>query len=1145
MSFVHLHTHSHFSLLDGACRIEELVKSARDYGMPALALTDHGNMFGAIEFYQAAVEAGIKPIIGVETYVAPRSRKEKTRSEHEDSAYHLILLAKDLTGYRNLMKLVSIAYLEGFYYKPRIDLEVLREYHQGIIALSSCLKGEIPRAIIQGHIEKAKEKAEAYLKIFGDDFYLEVQNHGIEEEKLALDGIKYLSDVLSVPIVATNDIHYLKREHHLAHDVLLCIQTGKDQDDPSRLKYSTQELYFKSPAEMQQLFAEMPDAVERSLEIAEKCNLELDFSKTYLPKFEIPPESSATTLEEYLREVAWEGLKRRYPEITPEIKERFEREIDIINQMGYAGYFLIVKDFIDYARSRDIPVGPGRGSAAGSLVSYALGITNIDPMKYNLLFERFLNPERVTLPDIDIDFCFERREEVIDYVRRKYGEKNVTQIITFGTMAARAVVRDVGRVLKLKYGEVDRIAKLIPFGMSIDEAYRNVAEFRQIFEKGDEKYKKLLEYSRVLEGLARHASTHAAGVVIAPDELTNYVPLYVQNTGDVTTQYDMKSIEKIGLLKMDFLGLRTLTVIKNTVKMLEKRGIQIDLDQIPLDDPKTYELFSNGETVGVFQFESSGMRDCLKRLKPQRIEDLIAMNALYRPGPMSMIDDFIDRRHGRKKIEYLHPMLEPILKETYGVIVYQEQVMQIVSQLGGFSLGEADLVRRAMGKKKKDLMAQQKIKFIEGAKERGIAQKTAEEIWDLIARFAEYGFNKSHAAGYSVVAYQTAYLKAHYPAEFMAASLTSEMGDTSRIMILLDECKRLGLEILPPDVNESDADFSVSGNKIRFGLGAIKNVGKGAIRSILQARKKYGPFKNIFHFVEHLDLRAVNRKVLESLVQAGALDSLEGHRAQLYESIDLALNYAQKVQTEEMRGQISIFDTAPAGNRKGVAKYPELPEVEPWSHFRMLTLEKELLGFYVSGHPLENYRNEVRAFSTINLANLKALTDGSNLRVGAIITSVKTILDQNRRTMAFATVEDFSGSAEMLVFASVYEKFRDLIQPDSLVLIVGRVSTDENREPKIICDEVIPLDQARHRFTRNVCLNLKLEDIKVTLLQKIERLAKEHPGRCQLLLHVTNGDRREYIIRSRKYKVAPESGLLEGLKELLGKENVWIEGGKT
>ena len=1143
MSFVHLHTHSHYSLLDGACKIEDLVSTAKAYGMPALALTDHGNMFGAVEFYQKAKNAGVKPIIGVEAYIAPRSRKEKSKERKGDTSYHIVLLAKNEVGYRNLMKLVSIGYLEGFYYKPRIDLEVLREYHEGIIALSSCLQGEIPKAVVQGNLEKARKKAEDYLSIFGEDFYLEVQNHGIPEEKAAAEGVFYLGEEMGVPVVVTNDVHYLKREHYQAHDVLLCIQTSKDIDDPNRMKYSTQDLYFKSAEEMRQLYPDHPEIADHTLEIAEKCNLELDFSKTYLPPFKIPESSKAETLEEYLREQAWEGLKRRYAEITPEIEERFDYELNIINQMGYPGYFLIVKDFIDYARSQGIPVGPGRGSAAGSLISYALGITNIDPLHYNLLFERFLNPERVTLPDIDIDFCFERREEVIEYVRKKYGERNVSQIITFGTMAARAVVRDVGRVLKIKYGDVDKIAKLIPPGKSIQEAYDEVPEFRQVFEQGDETYRKLLEYSRVLEGLARHASTHAAGVVIAPDDLTNFVPLYVSNTGDVTTQYDMKSIEKIGLLKMDFLGLRTLTVIDNTVKMLRKRGIEIDLDNLPLDDEKTYELFGNGETVGVFQFESSGMREYLKKLKPQRIEDLIAMNALYRPGPMKMIDDFIERRHGRKKIEYLHPALEPILKETYGVIVYQEQVMQIVSQLGGFSLGESDLVRRAMGKKQLDLMAQQKVKFIQGAQERGIPKEIAHKIFDLITEFAKYGFNKSHAAGYSVVAYQTAYLKAHYPAEFMAATLTSEMGDSDRIMVLLDECKRLGIEILPPDVNESDIDFTVDGNRIRFGLGAVKNVGKAAIVSILRARKKYGRFKNIFEFVEHLDLRVVNRKVLESLIQAGALDSLEGHRAQLYEAVDLALNYAQRRQAESMRGQFSIFDTGQAKKNGKDLRYPELPEVEPWSNFKKLALERSLLGFYVTGHPLENFRNEVRAFSSVKLSGLRALPDGTAVRVGAIITSVKTIYDSKGKKMAFATIEDFSGGAEMLVFSSVYEKFGEQVKPDALVLIIGRVSTQEERDPKVICEEIIPLEQARHRFTRNICLNLNLHDLKVATLKEIEKLVKEHQGRCNLLIHVTNGDRREYVIRSRKYRVAPEEALLAGLKRVVGKENVWLEGG--
>jgi len=1142
-NFVHLHNHSHYSLLDGACKIDELVQRAIDYKMPAIALTDHGNMFGAIEFYSTAIKKGIKPIIGVEAYIAPRSRKEKQKSNKKDNSYHLILLAKNLDGFRNLMKLVTIGYLEGFYYKPRIDLEVLEQYHNGIIALSSCIHGEIPHLIIKGDLENARKKAELYLSIFSEDFYLEVQDHNIPEEKIAAEGLQFISEVLSIPIVATNDIHYLDQEHYLAHDILLCIQTSKDYDDPTRLKYSTESLYFKSEEEMKSLFPNQLDRITRTVEVADKCNLEFDFKKVYLPKFKSPKMQQVENLEKYLEEIAWSGLRERYSEITPEIMERLNHELQVINQMGFASYFLIVKDFIDYARSKDIPVGPGRGSAAGSLVSYALGITNIDPLKYNLIFERFLNPDRVSLPDIDIDFCFERRGEVIDYVKKKYGEQNVSQIITFGTMGARAVIRDVGRVLKMKYSEVDKIAKLIPFGKNIENSYNDVKEFREIFNNSDERYQKLIQYSKVLEGLARHASTHAAGVVIAPEELTNYVPLYVSNTGDITTQFDKKWIEKIGLLKIDFLGLRTLTVIKNTLQILKQRDIQINLDKIPLNDKKTFDLFGRGETIGIFQFESGGMREYLKKLKPQRIEDLIAMNALYRPGPIKMIDDFIARKRDEKKIKYLHPDLELILKETYGVIVYQEQVMQIASKLAGFSLSEADELRKAMGSKDASIMEVLRSKFINGVKAKSIAEDVATKIYDLMFEFARYGFNKAHSTGYSIVAYQTGFLKTHYPAEFMAASLSSEMGDSERIMVLLDECKRLGIELLPPDVNQSYADFTTKDNSIRFGLGAIKNIGKGAIESIIQAREKHGNFRNIFDLVRYVDLRVVNRKVLESLTQAGALDSLEGHRAQLYEGIEMAINYAQTIQSEAERGQMNIFDLSEHNKNSVLAtRYPYLADVERWDDLKKFALEKELLGFYVTGHPLSGYRDEIYAFSTNKLSNLKSIRDGSAIKVGGIITSVKTIFDQSNRKMAFFNLEDFSGSAENIAFASVFEKYSSLIKKDSLVFIVGQVSIQEEKEPKILCEEIIPLAEAKEKFARTVCMNFNLHDIQINTLSEIKKIVQKNQGNCQILIHLTNGDEREFIIRSKSYFVTPSHQLLTSIRNLIGSENVWIEG---
>ncbi len=1141
MNYVHLHNHSHYSLLDGACKVDDLIAAAVRHNMPALALTDHGNMFGAVEFYMKANKAGIKPIIGVEAYVAPEHRKKKTVSKGvSDTSYHLVLLAKNGRGYKNLMKLVSLGYLEGFYYRPRMDKELLKEYHDGLIALSACLKGEVAFKMLRDGYEVARRVALEYRDIFGDDFFLEMQNHGIREEDEVRKGLLELSRELSIPLVVTNDIHYLKQEHAMPHDVLICIQTGKDRDDPNRLRYNTDQIYFKSAEEMATLFQDQSEALTLTYDIAEKCDVHLPSGVFHLPKFEVPVEHGQLTLDEYIQKLAFEGLQRRYDEVTPELEQRLQYELDVIKKMGYSGYFLIVMDFIDFARRQGIPVGPGRGSAAGSLVSYCLGITNVNPIEYDLIFERFLNPERVTMPDIDIDFCYERREEIIRYVKQKYGEQNVTQIITFGTMAARAVIRDVGRALKIPYSEVDRIAKMIPAtpGTSLESALEEVPPLRETVD-ADEQHRQLIEYSLVLEGLARHASTHAAGVVITPEELTNYTPLYRSSDGAVTTQYDMKSLEEIGVLKMDFLGLRTLTVIDKTVKALRSRGVDVDLDALPLDDPETYEIFTRGETVGIFQFESSGMREYLKKLRPQAIEDLIAMNALYRPGPMEMIDDFIERKHGRRPIEYLHPSLEPILRETYGVIVYQEQVMRIASELGGFSLGAADLLRRAMGKKKADLMAEQRVKFINGCAERGIPAETANAIFDLMDKFAGYGFNKSHAACYSLVAYQTAYLKAHYPAEFMAATLSSEMGSSNRVVVLIEECRRMGVPVLPPDVNESFADFVVSGGAIRFGLGAVKNVGRTAIESIVKARQQGGRFTTLFDFCERVDHRLVNKKVIESLIQAGAFDSVEGHRAQLMAAVDLAVNYAQSMHNARLHGQTTIFDLAPEG--EGTVQHPPLPPVKRWSSTEALNREKQLLGFYVSGHPLSKYEDDVRALASVSLDRLDSTKDGQRVTVCGIVTACREITDRQKRPMAFVTLEDFSGQAEMLVFADPYSKYRDLLQPDQMIAVVGRTSTREEEETKILCDEVLPLEGLREKFVKALWLALPSVDVEPDTLANVSAALTAHKGRCEVCIALRrNGD--EFRFRSRKIKVNPTPELVVRLRELLGSENVWIEG---
>ena len=1034
--FVHLHNHSHYSLLDGACRINDLVSMAAKHKMKALALTDHGNMFGAAEFYQKCLKTGIKPIIGSEVYVAPRSRLEKkTRPGDTATAYHLVLLCKNEIGYKNLMKLVSQGYIDGFYYRPRIDKELLKQHSKGLIALSACLKGEVAHKYLKLNIDSAREALDEYKQIFGDDFYLEVQDHGIPEEDHVRKGIFELAKESGTKVVATNDIHYLEKSHHEAHDVLICLQTGKDYDDPNRMRYTTQELYFKSAQEMLELFSETPEVLENTLEVADKCNLLMDFDTYHLPHFKIPDEDNSKTLDEYLRKLSYQGLAERYPEITPYLKERLEYELKIIKQMGYPGYFLIVYDFINYARQNNIPVGPGRGSAAGSLVAYCLYITNLDPIQYNLIFERFLNPERVSMPDIDIDFCYERREEVIDYVKREYGYANVCQIITFGTMAARGVIRDVGRVLKMSYSEVDRIAKLIPAQLNIklDDAIKSVPELKELGEL-DEQHRKLLTYSRVLEGLARHASTHAAGVVITPEELTNYVPLYKTKDDDITTQYDMKVLEDVGLLKMDFLGLRTLTVIQKTVDAIRARNIDFNIETIPLDDAKTFDLFANARTIGVFQFESSGMREYLKKLGPTCLEDLIAMNALYRPGPMDMIDDFINRKKGRTPIEYLHPLLEDILKETYGIAIYQEQVMKMASDVGGFTLGGADLLRRAMGKKKIEIMIEQRTIFIEGAAKKNVKKETASAIFDMMEKFAGYGFNKSHAACYSLVAYQTGYLKAHYPAEFMAATISSEMGSSNRVTILLEECNQLGIKVFPPDVNESFADFIVHNDGIRFGLGAVKNVGRGAIEAIVKARKNFGKFKTIYELCNEVELSSVNKKVFESLTEAGAMDSLEGTRAQLFNTVETAVEFSQRSKAHNAHGQTSIFDMQ---EETAAIAAPPLPEIEDWDQTDKLNREKNILGFYLSGHPLDDFRNEIQTFSTVTLDHVNELTDGTGVRVCGIISELKTHLDRKNRSMAFFKIEDFTGNIEGIAFSDAYEKCRELLKVEAMIVASG------------------------------------------------------------------------------------------------------------
>lgn len=1138
-SFVHLHNHTHYSLLDGACRIDELIKTAKKFGMDSIAITDHGNMFGIIEFYKIALKEGIKPILGMEAYIAPHSRNEKRSCKGgSEAAFHLVLLARNMDGYKNLMILSTIGYLEGFYYKPRIDKETLKSHADGLIAMSSCIKGEIPYKIIHDDFNGARDSALFYRDLFGENFYLEVQNHQIPDEQKAIKGIVQLSEELSIPIVATNDTHYLKEEHAEAHDILLCIQTNKDIDDPGRMKFITDQLYLKSPDEMALLFPDHPEFLEKSLEISEKCHVVLNHEITHLPNFTIPKNEDIHSLDDYLETKAWEGVKKRYTSISPEIKKRLNHEISVIKKMGFSGYFLIVMDIIQYAREHGIPVGPGRGSAAGSLIAYNLGITNVDPLKYGLLFERFLNPERISMPDIDIDFCYERRDEIIQYVKDKYGIDNVTQIITFGSMNARAVIRDVGRVLKIPYNEVDQIAKLVPFNVNLETALKKVTEFRTLC-KQNETYQKLLNIALVLEGLARHASTHAAGVVIAPNNLTQYVPLFKSSQGDITTQFDMKSLYAVGLLKMDFLGLRTLTVIYHTLKNLENRDIHIDIDNIPLNDSETFRIFSNGETVGIFQFESSGMRDYLKKLHPESIEDLIAMNALYRPGPMNWIDDFILKSEGKTDIEYLHPTLEPILKETHGIIVYQEQVMQIASSLAGFSLGKADMLRRAMGKKDLTLMQEQRETFVSGAKQKNISEEKANNIFDLMDKFAGYGFNKSHATCYSIVAYQTAYLKNYYPGEFMAANMTSEMNNTDRIVILYDECSRMQIPVLPPDINVSHAEFTVTENSIRFGLGAIKNVGIGAIESIITSRSKEGPYKTIFDFCKRVNLRLVNKKVLESLIQVGAMDCLEGNRAQKMAILEKAISLAQNAQQILHSGQTSIFGKEISEKQL----FPELPIVPDWSQTEKLKHEKELCGIYLSGHPLSRFTEEIRAFSNPLIESLTHTNTGKTVRICGILTEVKKHLDKKNNTMAFFKIEDFTGSVRGIAFSNIYDKFRELVEDDKIVIIHGKLDRrDENGDITIIASDFLPIEQARECLTKRIVMHVLTNQLGNEKLDRIKYLLEKNIGNCPIHFHLVSETGESFKLRSTKYSINPTRNLIENLQTILGQESVWFEG---
>jgi DNA polymerase-3 subunit alpha len=1166
-NFVHLHLHTQYSLLDGAIRPAALLDTVLEYKMPAVAVTDHGNLFGAIDFYQKAMKKGVKPIIGCEAYVAPGKMTDRTPPARgafsEASNYHLILLVKNTKGYQNLCKLLSQAYLDGFYYKPRVDKDLLAECNEGLIALSACLHGEVAHNLSLGRTGAAEKAALRYKEIFTDRrFYLEIQHNGIEEQERVNKGVIELGRKLDIPLVATNDCHYLKKEDARIHDILLCIQTGTTVDAKNRMRFSTDEFYLKSPEEMARAFADTPEAIENTIEIAERCNVELTLDEPHLPEFPLAP---GMTIDEMVEEKAKAGLEERLASMAAhgteldsikwEYFERLGKELKVIEGMGFSGYFLIVADFIEYARSMDIPVGPGRGSAAGSLVAYALGITNLDPIKYNLLFERFLNPDRVSLPDIDIDFCFEGRDEVIRYVTEKYGPENVTQIITFGQMRARAVIRDVGRALDMPYGDVDRIAKLIPaeLNITIDSALEKEPKLKKLAEE-DAKVGELIEVARALEGLPRHASTHAAGVVISNKPLVEYLPLYMGTKDNiVTTQYSMKDVEKIGLVKFDFLGLKTLTVIDKTLKLVKaNRGAVVDIDAAPTDDPKTYELIASSNTNGIFQLESSGMKDLLRKLKPESIEDLIAAVALHRPGPLQsgMVDDFMRRKHKRASIKYEIPELKDILENTYGVIVYQEQVMEIAKVLACFTPGDADVLRKAMGKKLPEEMVIQRSKFLDGSRQKNIRKDKAEKIFDLMAKFAGYGFNKSHSAAYALIAFQTAYLKAHYPVEFMAALLSSDMDNTDQVVKYINECREMGIEVTPPDLNSSSKRFTVTGEMIRFGLAAVKNVGSSAIDDILAEREE-GAFTDLLDFLVRIDSRKVNKKVAESLIRAGAFDftGLSGpKRGALLSSLPSAMEAAQKVQRDREIGQGSIFemlDDRPADASlaisvkiPGAGVLPEPAACDDWTEAELLSAEKETLGFYFSSHPLLSYKKELKAYTTAAVEELGGRANNETVTVGGMKTALREVTTKKGARMAFLTLEGLSGAVEVVVFPELYKNASEALAGDSPLLVIGRLEKDEE-SVKIIAGEIALLEDASQVAdkikARNTHILAQSDGLSEDKLERLKEILRRHPGSSPVFLHLIYPDDREVVMSlPDEFKVSPLDETFSEIKGLSG-----------
>ena len=1143
--FVHLHVHSEFSLLDGSGRVEDLVKGAKELGMPALALTDHGNMYATVDFFSKAKSHGVKPILGCELYVAPRTRFDKETKE-DRAPNHLTVLAKDERGYKNLLELVSLASIEGFYSRPRVDKELLLKYKEGLVVLSGCPAGEIPRLILAGKLDKAEEAVVFFKSLYGDDFYIEVQDLDLDFQKKLNAVLFKMAKKLKIKTVATNDVHYVKKEDAVVQDTLLCIQTGSYLDQEERLKLETPEFYLKSRSDMEKKFSNHPEALDATLEIAEKCDFKMELGVLHLPRFDVP---KGKTPDSYLEELVWEGVKKKYAKrisgkdmLPPEINDRVKYELYTIEKMGYAPYFLIVQDFISFAKSQGIQVGPGRGSAAGSIVSFALGITNVDPLKYGLIFERFLNLERVSMPDIDIDFCFERRGEVIEYVTQKYGKDHVAQIVTFGTMAARGSIRDVGRVQRVPLAEVDKIAKMVPFGpgVTLESALRTTKELKKVYEK-DEKVKNLLDMAQRLEGLSRHASVHAAGVVISDLPLTEYVPLQKVDENVIITQYTMKDLEKIGLLKMDFLGLRNLTMIAYAVKILKHtRGIELDMNAIPFDDLKTFSLLRSGETMGIFQLESRGMRGLIKDLQPDNFEEIVALLALYRPGPLEsgMVEDYVKRKHKKVPVRYELPELKPILDETYGVILYQEQVMEIASTVAGFSMGQADVLRAAMGKKKVKEMHKQKEFFIEGAVKRKVSRHKATELFNLCAKFAGYGFNKSHSTSYAVISYQTAYLKANYPKEFMAALLTSVMGNTDRVSSYLTECQHMGIKILAPDVNQSFRNFSVEEEGLRFGLTAIKNVGIGAIDSILEARKKDGPFKSLRDMLSRVDTRTCNKKVVESLIKAGAFDSLTKSRAFLLSNYGKTLSKAAAEQKERQNGQVVLFDVLEFGRvepEQQTVSEETQEEVEEFSPEELLRMEKEMLGFYISSHPLSNLSETLEAQVGCRIADLSEKREGEGVKIGGLLSGCRKITTKRGDLMMVCNIEDLSSLISLVVFPKTYEKVQDMLLNDAVVVIKGRMNRDARTEElNVVVESVEPLAEIEKVRT----LHIDVVDVKdKQVLQKLKEILLFFKGEDSVMIYYDG----KKIAASSKYHVDINPQMIEQIEKLLGSGAARVE----